>query len=442
MSDITSITSVQHLLFSLRKIAKNLNSYHFIFFLVLILPVFQLHAQVSAVGETDAAEIQIISIIENHLYTIRTQKAIGALAVKIKEGDFSGSYLSVNGKKYPLSEETELGTNTEFKVSNLILLSQPAEEFEMYTGALKGKLEMHGYYASTSILSTPNLRAGAANCEEPYSIPPSIWRQGLTPPVKTPDSTAVEHIIIHHSAFETSDTNATQAVRFIYLYHTQTNGWDDIAYNFLIASDGTIFQGRDDFGLYQKDNVKGAHYCAKNSNTMGICLLGDYTSTEPAPAMLGALELLMAWKLNKENLSAFGSSIHPKVNGELLGNIAGHRDHCSTGTVCPGDFVYSKLDHIRSATDQLQQLCRLTTGLVKETRQNLHCYPVPASNMLALLNLPESIEEVLVYYTNGQHVVRTIQNGQIQVADLPSGLYLLKASSGSNYFSGRFIRQD
>lgn len=53
--------------------------------------------------------------------------------------------------------------------------------------------------------------------------------------------------------------------------HQITNGWYDIGYSFAICGDGRIYQGR---GY----NVVGAHAPRYNSKSIGICLIGDWTS--------------------------------------------------------------------------------------------------------------------------------------------------------------------
>lgn len=50
-----------------------------------------------------------------------------------------------------------------------------------------------------------------------------------------------------------------------------SNGWDDIGYNFLVGEDGNVYEGRG------WDNV-GAHAKDFNSQSMGVCILGTYTS--------------------------------------------------------------------------------------------------------------------------------------------------------------------
>ncbi|MBU6325301.1 MAG: N-acetylmuramoyl-L-alanine amidase [Bacteroidetes bacterium] len=181
----------------------------------------------------------------------------------------------------------------------------------------------------------------------PPVIPQSIWRAGLNPPKPGPVSTPTEHAIIHHSAGNTNETDYVKVVRSYYLLHTEVNGWDDIGYNFLIASDGSIFAGRDPQGVQgvRQDNVRGAHFCGKNEYTMGVCLIGDYTSVQPPFPAVNSLCRLLAWKLEQDGLNPFGAMKHPDNSGSLLGTLAGHRDGCSTE--CPGDKVYAQAEAIR-----------------------------------------------------------------------------------------------
>lgn len=198
------------------------------------------------------------------------------------------------------------------------------------------------------------LHAGSADIKRsvprnnmPVTVPQSVWRAGLNPPKPGPVSTPTEHTIVHHSAGNTNETDYVKVVRSYYLLHTEVNGWDDIGYNYLIASDGTIFAGRDPQGVsgVRQDNVRGAHFCGKNNLTMGVCLIGDYTNAQPPFPAVNSLCRLLAWKLEQDGLNPFGANRHPDNNGDLLGTIAGHRDGCSTE--CPGNLVYAQADAIR-----------------------------------------------------------------------------------------------
>ncbi|UCH14776.1 MAG: N-acetylmuramoyl-L-alanine amidase [Bacteroidales bacterium] len=183
-------------------------------------------------------------------------------------------------------------------------------------------------------------------------IDQQIWREGLPEPDYERIIHNVRNIIIHHSATSNDLTDYTNVVRNIYLSHTQVNGWSDIGYNYVIAQDGTIYKGRDP-GIYEQDNVMGAHFCSSNSGTMGICLLGNYVNIYPAQESLYALINLLTWKTGKDSLNPYGTSSHP-LNPDL-NIIAGHRDGCST--LCPGDSIYEMLGFTRQETSGKLKSC-------------------------------------------------------------------------------------
>ena len=186
-------------------------------------------------------------------------------------------------------------------------------------------------------------RKSGSDCPIEISpIPQSEWRAGLAPPNYTRSFTNVLHVVVHHAAGSNSNTNYIQVVRDIYVYHTEVNGWSDIGYNYLIAQDGTIFTGRDP-NEGEQDNVLGAHFCGKNSGTMGICLLGNYETAIPTSTALQSLTTLVTYKIDKEALDPFGQYPHSSGN---LPTILGHRDGCSTA--CPGANVYRLLDDLRN----------------------------------------------------------------------------------------------
>jgi hypothetical protein len=190
-------------------------------------------------------------------------------------------------------------------------------------------------------------------CELADVIPQSEWRAGLAAPNYNRSFTEVENIIVHHSAGSNNATDFVQVVRDIYIYHTESNGWSDIGYNYLIDPEGSIYAGRDPADGEQ-DKVRGAHFCASNSGTMGICLMGNYQEIQPTDTTYGALKNLLSWKISKEDqLSATG--IHPHPLNNNLPQIAGHRDGCST--LCPGQFVYDQLPTIREQVEAIVMSC-------------------------------------------------------------------------------------
>lgn len=214
-------------------------------------------------------------------------------------------------------------------------------------------------------------------CMQPVSIPQSQWRSGLPEPTVLPTTTPTAHVIVHHSAGSNTNSDPTALVRDIYLLHTQGNGWDDIGYNYLVARNGSIFLGRDPLGVGEQDYIRGAHYCAKNTATMGICVLGDYTTAQPPDTMMKALRKLVAWKMFKDRIEPENQSLHPPgdPNAYLVYHLDGHRSGCATE--CPGNKVYEKLHALRdSLTDDLLK-CGFTSLDGTLINGDLVIYPNP-----------------------------------------------------------------
>ncbi len=215
---------------------------------------------------------------------------------------------------------------------------------------------LHRLYIPPAPWVESTVTGASSICDSPAWIPPSQWRAGLPPPAVPPVATPTHHVIVHHSASTLTDSNYLAVVRAIYLYHTQTRGWDDIGYNFVIDPAGVLYQARDPQGVADPDHIKGAHFCGKNSYTMGVCLLGNYQHTSPSPAALSTLIHLLTWKMHKEGLNPLDSMLHPvgSASAIWLPVIAPHRAGCAT--LCPGDSVAVRMSAIRQeVADSLQQ---------------------------------------------------------------------------------------
>jgi hypothetical protein len=178
----------------------------------------------------------------------------------------------------------------------------------------------------------------------------------------TPQFYATKKLIVHHT--DTSNDYVDQAgaeaqIRSIYYYHSVTQDWGDIGYNFLIDKFGTIYEGR-----YSRDyagatpsgddaagnGVTGAHTSGWNSGTVGVALLGTLTTSDATPAARDALERLLAWEASRHGIDPLASDtfVNP-VSGATVTtpNIAGHRDYAATA--CPGDTFYPTLPALRTA---------------------------------------------------------------------------------------------
>jgi flagellar hook assembly protein FlgD len=159
--------------------------------------------------------------------------------------------------------------------------------------------------------------------------------------------------IVHHTAGSNSYTKAQSAsiVRAIELYHVQGNGWNDIGYNFLVDKYGQIFEGR--YGGITRP-VVGAHAQGFNSGSVGISLIGDYSSTSISPAARAALVSLIAWRLDLAHVDPLskvvrvssGNPRYPAGTAITLNAISAHRDVYPTS--CPGASLYAQLPSLRT----------------------------------------------------------------------------------------------
>jgi len=241
---------------------------------------------------------------------------------------------------------------TEKYVSGIFVFSEAKTAFQIES-------KKADFEAEIILLNVPKFEGTLplelkTDCGDPSTVPQDIWREGLPDPDYDRIESNVQNIIIHHSASSRQTlADYTDEVRSIYIYHTDVNKWSDIGYNYLIAPDGTIFNGRDPGSLPQ-DAVQGAHFSARNANTLGICLIGNFESQKPTLYALDALAELLSWKCNKDNLDPLGIHSHP-LNANLA-VIAGHRDGGST--LCPGAKLYARLPEIRSNTyDKMTMDC-------------------------------------------------------------------------------------
>ncbi len=164
---------------------------------------------------------------------------------------------------------------------------------------------------------------------------------------------AIRGVTIHHTAGTNSYSRAQAPaiVRGIQLFHVQSNGWNDIGYNFLVDRFGTIYEGR--FGGVDR-NVIGAHARGFNTGAVGIALLGTYGSTRPSAAAEDAIARLIAWRLDLAHVDPVGLTTTISSGSERyrsgtrvpLRHVSGHRD---TGlTSCPGDALYARLNALAS----------------------------------------------------------------------------------------------
>jgi len=154
---------------------------------------------------------------------------------------------------------------------------------------------------------------------------------------------------VHHTVNANAYTRdqVPGIIRSIYAYHTQTRGWSDIGYNFLVDRFGRIWEGR--YGGVDRP-VVGAHTLGYNDYAFAMSAIGNFETAQPTSAMLQAYGRLFAWKLSLHGIDA--ASTRQKVGRDTFQAINGHRDAGSTA--CPGRYLYAKIPTIRTLAAQTQ----------------------------------------------------------------------------------------
>ena len=164
---------------------------------------------------------------------------------------------------------------------------------------------------------------------------PFVTRSQWGAPVASewyPSHRNVYRIVVHHTAMSSS-LDPYAAMASIYNYHAYSRGWGDIGYNYVIAPNGVIFEGREG-----SNGAVGAH-AIPNSGTIGISLMGNFQSEQPTQAALNSLAELVARLAELNNLDVtYGSTLvyhnmHSQQNGQ-------------PGTSCAGTNLISRIPTI------------------------------------------------------------------------------------------------
>ncbi|XP_063811603.1 peptidoglycan-recognition protein SC2-like [Pseudophryne corroboree] len=154
----------------------------------------------------------------------------------------------------------------------------------------------------------------------PTILTKSQWG-GRAATCRTAMATPVTYVIIHHTAGASCSSQSTciTQTKNVQSYHMDSNAWCDIGYSFLVGGDGSIFEGRGWTSV-------GAHAPNYNSNSIGINLIGTFTSSNPTTAAQNAAKNLIACGVTRGYIkSAY--------------ILKGHRN--VTATECPGNTFYN-----------------------------------------------------------------------------------------------------
>ena len=129
-------------------------------------------------------------------------------------------------------------------------------------------------------------------------------------------SKPIYRITLHHSG-DTDDAtgSAVQQIRLFERAH-KDKGWACIGYHFLIARDGTVYEGR-------PIKYQGAHATGDNNiGNIGICLLGNFDDRQIPSSQRESLESTVDRLRKQYRIKAT--------------QLYGHRDFKTTD--CPGRY--------------------------------------------------------------------------------------------------------
>ena len=146
-----------------------------------------------------------------------------------------------------------------------------------------------------------------------------------------PEYARAGHVVVHHTAGTNSYSAGQSAsiVRGIYYYHAVVLDWGDIGYNFLVDKFGTVFEGRSGSVAAPAGRMSiGAHARGVNTGTMGISMMGDYSTVSPLGRQLslrgqdGRMVPQTSWHLRCHRLGG-----PARVDHRALEKPSGHLAH-------------------------------------------------------------------------------------------------------------------
>ncbi len=246
--------------------------------------------------------------------------------------------------------------------------------------------------------------AGQERTESDGVVSRAGWGCGAEcAPVSAPVFAPVTHLVVHHSAGTNNASDWAAVVRSIWVLHVRGNGWNDIGYNFLIDPNGVVYEGR-----AGGDGVIVAHFSGVNTGTMGVCMIGTYSTVAPSGAALEALRRLLGEKAARWGLDPMGQTLHG-ASGLTLNVISGHRDaglspRASGATECPGNGLYTWLAGVREGVERSRS-CAVTLG-----RRN-YCFGATGGRAAIALEVGTGCE---VGVTGGAEWVR-VRDGEVVV---------------------------
>ena len=159
-----------------------------------------------------------------------------------------------------------------------------------------------------------------ATVEKPRIVTAQEW--GSKPqPIDDSRKHTPRFITIHHAGvLWKGNQQPVNTVRGLQAYGQKEKNWPDLPYHFLIAPDGTIFEGRS----LAYEPQSNTNYPLQGH--VGVELMGNFEEQRVSPQQLKSLVALTAYLCDSLRIPP--------------SEIAGHRDRAEKQTVCPGKDLY------------------------------------------------------------------------------------------------------
>lgn len=215
----------------------------------------------------------------------------------------------------------------------------------------------HGATLAVARMVSPAVAAEA----QPAINPRDAWGAQDCQPRSAAQYGDVKVALVHHtvSANDYAQEEVPALILSICRYHRNSNGWNDIGYNFLVDKYGGLWEGRAG-GVDQA--VVGAQAQGYNSQSTGIADIGTHQDVPEGNAALDAIARLIRWKLPLHGAPTSGEVTLVSGGGSLnrysagtevtMNRVSGHRDGDSTE--CPGNALYAQLPDLRNRVGNVQ----------------------------------------------------------------------------------------
>jgi hypothetical protein len=177
---------------------------------------------------------------------------------------------------------------------------------------------------SLATLACAQTTKPVASVERPRIVSAKEWG---SKPQPLPDSAkhTPKFITIHHAGVLWKGTQEpANTVRGLQAYGQKEKNWPDLPYHFLIAPDGTIFEGRS----LAYEPQSNTNYPLQGH--VGVELMGNFEEQRVSQQQMESLVALSAYLCSTLKLDP--------------AQIAGHRDRAEKQTVCPGKDLYRYIE--------------------------------------------------------------------------------------------------